>query len=178
MGKHASLAIKMHAGRRFNSEGAVSGTGHRSQSEPFKTGGIRTKKWNPWRASLEETVGQFFQELLKLSLPKTWKSRRNKKKSVNKKAHLKIACSWPSCIPHHHPQVHEEEFECFEQKIVAKHVRANFLTGQSSGSHSKKDPRMVMLQLGLFLGQRYIVREQSGLEPDQKPLSHCSGRSQ
>ena len=104
-------------------------------SEPFKTGGIRTKKWNPWRASLEETIGQFFQELLKLSLLKTWG-----KKSANQKAHLKIGCSWPSCILHQHPQVNEEEFECFEQKIVAKHVRANFSAGQSSGSHSKKDP--------------------------------------
>ena len=144
-----------------------------SQSETFKTGGVRTKKWNPLRASLEETAGQFFQELLKLSLPKTWGE-----KSVNQKAHLKMGCSWPSFIPHHHPQVHEEEFECFEQKIVAKHVRANFSAGQSSGSHSNKDPRMVRLQIGLFLGQGYIVREQSGLEPDQKPMSHCSRRSQ
>ena len=125
-----------------------------------------------WKASLEETVGQFFQELLKLSLPKTWG-----KKSANQKAHLKIGCSWPSCIPHHHPQVHEEELECSEQKIVAKHVRAKISAGQSSGSHSKKEPRMVQLQLNLFLGQRYIVREQSGLEPNQKLMSHCSGRS-
>ena len=28
MGKHASLAIKMNARRRFNSKGAVSGTAH------------------------------------------------------------------------------------------------------------------------------------------------------
>ena len=75
-------------------------------------------------------------------------------KSLNQKAHLKIACSWPSCIPNYHTQVHEEEFECFKQKIVAKHVRANFSAGQSSGSHSKKDPRIVRLQLGLFFGTK------------------------
>ena len=32
MGKHASLATKMHSGRRFNSEGAVSGTAHPNQN--------------------------------------------------------------------------------------------------------------------------------------------------
>ena len=75
-------------------------------------------------------------------------------KSVNQEAHLKIACCGPSCIPHHHPQVHEEEFECFEQKIVAKRVRANFSAGpfwSPSSSHRKKDHRMVWLQLGLLL---------------------------